>query len=210
MLNHSNNRTVYDQTIAFAGICQAVTLVRQVAEKGECDTEAFATSMRSIINISPSTTLDVFGSEAALKLGLTSLVNDMSNPSSNNETTRYLISLIALERKLSRQSDAMNKLGERIQMLERQTEHFNLLDEQMLSNVASVYLDVISPIGPRIQVAGIPSVLQQVSNQHKIRALLLAGFRAAVLWRQVGGKRRHLVFNRKKMVIQANTLLARL
>jgi high frequency lysogenization protein len=95
-------------------------------------------------------------------------------------------------------------------MLERQLEHFELLDEQMISNLASVYLDVISPIGPRIQVTGTPAVLQQTGNQHKVRALLLSGIRSAVLWRQVGGKRRHLIFGRKKMVEQAQILLARM
>ncbi|MCV5888715.1 DUF489 family protein, partial [Escherichia coli] len=82
----------------------------------------------------------------------------------------------------------------------RQSEHFELLDDQMISNLASIYLDVVSPIGPRIQVTGTPSVLQQTASQHKVRALLLSGIRSAVLWRQVGGKRRHLIFGRKKMV----------
>jgi high frequency lysogenization protein len=36
--------------------------------------------------------------------------------------------------------------------------------------------------------------------QHRIRALLLAGIRAAVLWRQVGGKRRHFFFGKGKIV----------
>jgi high frequency lysogenization protein len=117
---------------------------------------------------------------------------------------------MALERKLSGRNDAMSQLGDRIQMAQRQTEHFELLDDQMISNLASIYLDVVSPIGPRIQVTGTPSVLQQTSNQHKVRALLLSGIRSAVLWRQVGGKRRHLIFGRKKMVEQAQILLARM
>ncbi len=104
----------------------------------------------------------------------------------------------------------MSQLGDRIQMVQRQTEHYDLFEEQMISNVASIYLDVISPIGPRIQVTGTPTVLQQTSNQHKVRALLLSGIRSAVLWRQVGGRRRHLIFGRKKMVEQAQILLARM
>ncbi|GAM56239.1 hypothetical protein JCM19232_5254 [Vibrio ishigakensis] len=53
-------------------------------------------------------------------------------------------------------------------------------------------------------------MLQQTGVQAKVRALLLAGIRSAVLWRQVGGKRRHLIFSRKKMVEQAEILLARI
>ncbi|EJK2125079.1 DUF489 family protein, partial [Vibrio cholerae] len=31
---------IYDRTIAFAGICQAVALVQQVAKNGYCDSDA--------------------------------------------------------------------------------------------------------------------------------------------------------------------------
>jgi len=202
--------SLYDRTIAFAGICQAVALVQQVAKNGDCDRDAFETSIKAILNTSPSSTLDVFGHESNLKLGLECMVKGIDSTPSGSEITRYIISLMALERKLDEKRDAMAKLGDRIQMAERQQEHFDLFDEQMISNIASIYLDVISPIGPRIQVSGTPTVLQQTSNQQKVRALLLSGIRSTVLWRQVGGKRRHMVFGRKKMVEQAQILLARI
>lgn len=202
--------TLYDRTIAFAGICQAVALVQQVAKNGHCDSDAFETSLKAILNTNPANTVSVYGREVDLKLGLECLVKGIDSTPAGSEITRYIISLMALERKLQSRNDAMSQLGDRIQMLERQLDHFDLLDEQMLSNLASVYLDVISPVGPRIQVTGTPSVLQQTSNQHKVRALLLSGIRSAVLWRQVGGKRRHLIFGRKKMVEQAQILLARM
>ncbi|WP_070963036.1 high frequency lysogenization protein HflD [Vibrio sonorensis] len=202
--------TLYDRTIAFAGICQAVALVQQVAKQGHCDEQALITSLNAVLNLSPNSTIDVFGRESDLRVGLECLVNGIDSTPSGSEVTRYIISLMALERKLNGRNDAMSQLGDRIQMLSRQQDHFELLDEQMVSNMASVYLDVISPIGPRIQVSGTPSVLQQTSTQHKVRALLLSGIRSAVLWRQVGGKRRHLIFGRKKMVEQAQILLARM
>ncbi|GAA5645168.1 high frequency lysogenization protein HflD [Vibrio proteolyticus] len=202
--------TLYDRTIAFAGICQAVALVQQVAKNGDCDSDAFETSLKAVLNINPGSTLEVFGRETDLKVGLECLVQGIDSTPTGSEITRYIISLMALERKLAGRRDAMAQLGDRLQMLERQLEHYDLLDDNMISNLASVYLDVISPIGPRIQVTGTPSVLQQTTNQHKVRALLLSGIRCAVLWRQVGGKRRHLIFGRKKMVQQAQILLARM
>ncbi|HDY7692989.1 TPA: high frequency lysogenization protein HflD [Vibrio vulnificus] len=202
--------TLYDRTLAFAGMCQAVALVQQIARNGHCDQDAFETSIKAILNTNPANTLDVFGNESQLKLGLECLVKGIDSTPTGSEVTRYLISLMALERKLMGRNDAMSQLGDRIQMVQRQTEHYDLFEEQMISNVASIYLDVISPIGPRIQVTGTPTVLQQTSNQHKVRALLLSGIRSAVLWRQVGGRRRHLIFGRKKMVEQAQILLARM
>ncbi|MDB1123594.1 high frequency lysogenization protein HflD [Vibrio algarum] len=202
--------TLYDRTIAFAGICQAVALVQQVAKDGYCDSDAFEASVKAIINTNPSSTLDVYGRESDLKIGLECMVKGIDSTPAGSEITRYIISLMALERKLNEKNEVMGQLGDRIQMIERQVSHFDLFDEQMISNIASIYLDVISPIGPRIQVTGTPSVLQQTTNQHKVRALLLSGIRSTVLWRQVGGKRRHMVFGRKKMVEQAQILLARL
>ncbi|EPD2377863.1 high frequency lysogenization protein HflD, partial [Vibrio vulnificus] len=173
--------TLYDRTIAFAGMCQAVALVQQIARNGHCDQDAFETSIKAILNTNPANTLDVFGNESQLKLGLECLVKGIDSTPTGSEVTRYLISLMALERKLMGRNDAMSQLGDRIQMVQRQTEHYDLFEEQMISNVASIYLDVISPIGPRIQVTGTPTVLQQTSNQHKVRALLLSGIRSAVL-----------------------------
>ncbi|MBC7005116.1 high frequency lysogenization protein HflD [Photobacterium sp. BZF1] len=201
--------TVYDRTIAFAGICQAVKLVQKIARDGHCDHDALEASLNSIMATNPSNTIEIFGNEANLKMGLEALAAEIDNTPSGNEITRYLVSVMALERKLASRRDSMAQLGDRISTAQRQTDHFELLEDQMISNLASIYLDIISPLGPRIQVTGTPAQLQQQSVQHKVRALLLAAIRSAVLWRQVGGKRRHLIFGRKQMVEQAKILLAR-
>ncbi len=41
--------------------------------------------------------------------------------------------------------------------------------------MAGIYVDVISPLGPRIQVTGSPAVLQSPQVQAKVRSALLAG-----------------------------------
>lgn len=201
--------TLYDRTIAFASICQSVKLVQDVAKTGSCDYDAMSASLNSIIITNPDSTLAVFEKESNLILGLNMLVKEFDNNPNNSELTRYLINLLTLERKLSSRRDSLGQLADRIQTIQRQTQHFELLEDNMISNLASVYLDVISPLGPRIQVSGSPNQLQQTSVQHKVRALLLAGIRGAVLWRQVGGKRRHLIFSRKQLIEQAKIILAR-
>lgn len=202
-------QSVYDRTIAFAGICQAVKLVQTVARDGQCDRDALETCLNSIVVTDPSNTIEIYGNEANLRLGLETLSAEIDSTPSGNELTRYLVSVMALERKLSGRRDSMAQLGDRIETAKRQLDHFELMEEQMISNLASIYLDTISPLGPRIQVTGTPAHLQQPSVQHKVRALLLAAVRSAVLWRQVGGKRRHLIFGRKQMMEQAKILLAR-
>ena len=111
---------LYDQTIAFAGICQAVALVQQVAKNGHCDSDAFEASLKAILNTSPVNTVGVFGRESNLKIGLECIVKGIDSTPSGSEVTRYIISLMALERKLSGRKDAMSQLGDRIQMIDRQ------------------------------------------------------------------------------------------
>ncbi len=191
-----------DRTMAFAGICQAAYLVQKVARDGSCDEASLRESLQSILVTNPTQPLEVFGSHLAIRDGYRALVEQLGADGSqkNAELTRYVVSLIALERKLAKRKDILNMLGERISQIGRQQQHFDLLDEQILANMASIYSDLISPIGPRIQVAGTPLFLQQPLVQHKVRALLLAGIRAVVLWRQLGGSRTQIIFARKKMV----------
>jgi high frequency lysogenization protein len=73
--------------------------------------------------------------------------------------------------------------------------------------MADLYRQSISNISPRIIVKGKPLFLQNPDTQNRIRALLLAGIRSAVLWRQLGGTRLQLLFSRKSIVSDAEELL---
>ncbi|WP_108650402.1 high frequency lysogenization protein HflD [Dongshaea marina] len=200
---------ITSQTLAFAGICQAAALVQQLARQGNCDDQEFYQTLHSIIETDPQNPLAVFGSHQHLRLGYQTIINQLSAEASdrNGEITRYIVGLIALESKIGKRRDLMNMLGERVSQVKRQLTHFDLTSESVLANLASIYSDIISPNGPKIQVAGTPLYLQQPVYQHKIRALLLAGIRACVLWRQVGGRRHHIIFSRKKLTQQAQKMI---
>ncbi|GAA4903745.1 high frequency lysogenization protein HflD [Ferrimonas pelagia] len=186
--------------MAFAGICQAVHQVREIARHGQSDTDMLKGSVQSILVTDPQSPEEVFA-DSDLSEGYQVIVDQLGDSQRKDvDLTRYLVGVLALERKLAKKPAAMNTLAERLTQVKRQTAHFDVTDEQVLSNLASVYSDVISPLGARIQVVGTPMQLQQTQNQYKIRTLLLAAVRAAVLWRQLGGKRRHLVLSRKAVV----------
>ena len=55
-------------------------------------------------------------------------------------------------------------------------------------------------------MTGDPNVLQREENAARVRALLLAGIRSAVLWRQTGGRRWQLIFRRRKVATIAREL----
>lgn len=198
-----------EKVMALAGVCQAAALVQQASRTGQVEQTAFEASISSIVITEPEHTEQVFGGLQNLRLGLTVLESQLSNRPVNKdaEITRYVASLLGLERKLSNNKNKLNELGNRIEQIQRQQAHLDLFENQMMSNLADIYSDVVSPISPKIQVGGTPALLKQVSNQHKVRALLLAGLRAAVLWRQIGGKRRSILFNRKNILSCAEQAL---
>ncbi len=77
----------------------------------------------------------------------------------------------------------------------------------MVKALAEIYTSTVSTLTPRIMVQGEPGILQATESRDMIRALLLAGMRAAVLWRQCGGSRIRLIFKRKAMLAHTNALL---
>ncbi|WAT02866.1 high frequency lysogenization protein HflD [Rouxiella chamberiensis] len=205
-------KNYYDITLALAGMCQTARLVQQLAHEGTCDREGMTVSLRSLLEMNPASTLAVFGNnEANLKMGLETLMGvlNANRQGLGAELTRYTLSLMVLERKLHAKKSSMDQLGQRIDQLDRQLAHFELESEQMISSLASIYVDIVSPAGPRIQVVGSPAILQNPQIQAKVRALLLAGIRAAVLWQQVGGGRLQLMFSRNRLFEQAKSILAR-
>ena len=207
-------KNYYDITLALAGICQAAHLVQQLAHQGQCQPEALNVSLRSVIDLNPGSTLAVFGNdEANLRLGLETLMavlNSSSRQGMGAELTRYTLSMMVLERKLSGNKSALDTLAQRIGQLDRQLAHYELGSETITSAMAAIYVDVISPLGPRIQVTGSPAVLQNPLLQSRVRAALLAGIRAAVLWQQVGGGRFQLMLSRQRLLREAKTILSRL
>ncbi|SEL74601.1 high frequency lysogenization protein [Colwellia chukchiensis] len=198
------------QTITMAAICQAAVLVQNVARTGVVDDAELSVMLNSIMITSPNSILEVYGNELAhLKTGLLALVAQLGNDNKQKdpELTRYVVSLLGLERRLAHKKNQLARLGERIEQSQRQLEHYEITSETLLASLASIYSDLLSPISTPIQVAGDPNLLKQQNNQQKIRALLLAGVRSSVLWRQVGGQRRKILFGRTKMVECAQQLL---
>lgn len=201
--------SIQDKHLALAAICQAASLVQQIARKQQVDENALQASINSLVVVDADNTEQVFGSMPNLKLGFNTLSAQLSNKAvkKDAEITRYIAGILQLERRLTKNNKKMQELAERISQLQRQQSLYSLFDSQMLSNIASVYTDVVSPIGAKIQVAGEPEQLKQPLNQHKVRALLLAGIRAAVLWRQLGGKRRQILFSRRNILQAAHQAL---
>lgn len=204
---------INEQTLTFAGICQAAVMVQGIARKNHYDDELFSIMLESIINTTPKQSIDVYGGNYSnLADGLKMMVAQLgdNNPNKDPELTRYIVSMLTLERRLKAKGRVLTELGSRIDQCQRQLTHYDINSDTMLNSFASIYTDIISPLASKIQIAGDPNILKQTANQNRVRALLLAGVRSAVLWRQVGGKRRNILFKRKQFVESAQKMLIKL
>lgn len=205
------SRTITDQTLALAGITQAVIQVDSIARRGSYDRDAFETSLQSLFVTDPGSTAEVYGGIGGVRAGLEGLRTQLGNdPKQRNiEQTRYLIALLHLERKLGKRSDMLDRISRGLDNTRRQIEHFELNHPTVIASVAELYSQTISNLAPRIMVRGEQGHLNVPDKADKIRALLLAGIRSAVLWRQSGGSRLKLLFKRRAYLEETHRLLRR-
>lgn len=194
-----------NQTIAMAALCEAALLIQQVSKGQAFDSQALATLVGGIMNTAPENVDQVYPSLASLKQGSYLLVHQLSGQATSKdvEVTRYLAGMMSLSKKLLNNQTALTGLSTSLKEVERRLEHFDITDASIIGNFADIYSKNISPIGQKIKVIGTPQNLKQPVIQNQVRALLLAGVRAAVLWRQMGGKRRQFIFSRNKILKSA-------
>ncbi len=220
------NRPSVEQTIALAGVFQAATLVDQIARQGLVAQDALEASVASLFVTNPGETEDVYGGAEQLRFNLSTGLNELQktvNKQGSAQTpqiTRYVLSMIALESKLAKNPQFLQTIGERLDGLEQKAQYFSASSSNdasdssaryahpsVIGGLDQLYQETISQFSFRIQVQGDPRNLQNTENAARIRALLLSGIRAAMLWRQVGGKRWHFIFLRARLRAPLGMLL---
>jgi len=192
-----------EQLIALGGVFQAAVLVDRIARTGQASEANIGCMLNSLLVRDPKNTLEVFGGDDLnLRDGYRALVGALErDPSSlQREPLRYALSMLGLERQLNKRGALLDTIGNRLPQIQSQADHFGLAHENVIASSGALYQDTLSTLRQRIQVHGDMRFLQQASNASKIRALLLAGIRAARLWRQLGGHRWQLVFSRRKLL----------
>ena len=203
--------TIENQTLALAGIFQSAALIEQLATGGELNQAAFDCSFDSLFTFDAPTAMDVFGNLSGLTRGLKvlSLYLTSENQGLDKNVVYYVLSMLKLASKLKRDQKLAAMIQSKLQKVETQSRDFELSRHSVVSQIDGVYQSTISTIKPRILVQGEQVYLRNPDTAAKIRTLLLAGIRAAVLWHQLGGSKWKLVFSRKKYAITANQLLVK-
>ena len=143
-----------------------------------------------------------------VKLGLHNLSSILAdrNARENMDIVRYLFALLYLERRFAANADMMSVVRSRLEHTSFRAEHFEAHVNELCHSVSGIYQDTLSKQRFRIKVTGSAQHLQNPQNADVIRALLLAGVRAAFLWRQLGGRRWKLLLNRRRLLFASQNL----
>lgn len=191
------SRPTADQALALAGVFHAAVLVDEIANHGDIGPKQLTNSMSVLLNQNPDSVSSLYGSPDNIQLGVSAMRTLLTDRSAGSATVlRYAIGIMYLARKLSNDNAKLDEVGNGIANAQRQAEHFSKTHDNVIANVAGLYQDSVSTMRMRIQVSGNPAYLQQTAIAQRVRCLLFAGIRSAFLWRQVGGKRSHLLLRR--------------
>jgi high frequency lysogenization protein len=195
---------IEERTIALAGVLQACQQVQSLARTGVADETVYANCMQSVLVLDAMSTPAVFGGLGGVRSGLKLLENGLLNSPqmSDLEVLRYMMSILELQKQLYNDQQKFSQFGQSIDRL-------SSFSEGDLENAFSeVYQTHISVLRPQIIVQGEQEHLQQDGVPEKVRTMLLAAVRSAVLWQQKGGGKFRLVWERTRMRQAAKGLLA--
>jgi high frequency lysogenization protein len=198
-----------DRAMALAGVFQVAKLVQQISRKGSCAASTLESTLETLFKFDSNSVLEIYGGIAELRTGLNTLIEQMSGDGNKQDMdiTRYVIAMLHLEKKLRKKKAMLEQVSTQLEKTEKQMDYFSLTHENVLASLGGIYQDTISTLSPKILIKGEQVYLTQQINTSKIRALLLAGIRSTVLWRQCGGNRLQFLLGRKKYISLAEALI---
>lgn len=204
-MSHSLN----DRVLAIAGVFQAAELVNRTAYKGRTIDANVETCITSLFKIDTNSVEDIYGSRSNLQMGLNTMLVQMGSKTGSRDVNipRYVVSLLHLQKKLSRNNALLKTLTDGLARAQEQVNYFTLTHENVIAGLADLYQQTISTLTPKIMVSGQPERLQESDNAHLIRALLLTGIRSSMAWHQCGGSRWQILTQRKTILREARSIL---
>jgi len=199
----SQTQHAHARIIALAALMQAAKSVDDIARKGNCDSHDFHTLIASLFADSSASPDAIFGGQKNLRTGLLLAKKLLSGENIEQAKTAmsYTAGMIAVEKRLKKQNDMLQHIGNSMARIKKQREYFgSTTHESVIGGIADLYGETISTLKPRIIVHGKPELLRQSANTNKVRALLFSGVRAAHIWQQYKGGHFRLLFGRKKLI----------
>lgn len=209
--NSSETTPLQQRSIALAALTQAVYLVDSIARKGLADAEDSRALIESIFNhpAASDSPAQVYGGIKQLSTGIR-ISRDILLGKAMPQTKAlmsYSAGLLTIEQRLNKDHKMRNRLGEGIARIDKQRLYFgSAVHPSVCAAIADLYGETISTMKPRIIVRGKTEHLSQSENTRRVRTLLMAGLRAAHLWRSNGGGHLTLLLRRKAILRELELL----
>ena len=198
-----------ERTLALAGVFQATELVRQAAHHGTWSGYAASSCLHSLFQLESESTAEIYGGVAKMRLGVETMLAVLQGDNEHADSLRYAVGLLQIEKKFRRSGKLQAEVGNRLADIATDGVELDQHEREDLQahDISGLYSDTISKLSPRIVVNGNHQFLKNDRTVDWVRTLLMAGLRSATLWSQLGGGRFELMFGRKKIIQEAESLL---
>ncbi len=208
----SHTTAISQRAVALAALTQAVYLVDTIARKGIVDAEDCKVLLDSLFVDTHSgehAVCSMYGGVTGLNIGLRRCIELLQGGSLPQSKVLLMYSggLMRLERRLAKNPAMRQKLADGMKRISNQKQYFgDAMHSNVIAAIADLYGETISNIKPRIIVRGKTEYLSQTANTQRVRALLMAGLRAAHLWHKHGGGHISLLLRRKALLRELEML----
>jgi high frequency lysogenization protein len=190
-----------ERLIPLAALFQVARLVNDTGFHGRINDAATEPLLQALFEFDAPSTEAVYGGLTRLRLGLDEMHQQLASADrSQLHIPQLVIAMIMLAKTVTLSNERLRAIRAGLEAVQDKAVHYPLTHDNMLAALAEIYRNNISDLSPRIMVKGDELHLQNSSNQDRIRALLLAGIRSAILWQQLGGSRWQLIWGRKKIL----------
>ena len=193
------------RNIALAVVLQCAQLVHTLAYSGRADAAQIKACIDPLLVTDPDTVADVYPDVSRFTAGLSTLQKalDSNGMKEYAEPMKYVLGMSVLQQQLMAVPSMQNIIRQR--MLQRDTLFLDVEEPEPGENplapsrksdefdyavLAALYQDTISKLTYRIHVKGSVEHLRNQRVADQIRALL---------WHQLGGRRWHLFFYRRRI-----------
>lgn len=202
------------RNITLAVVVQCAHLVNTLAHSGRADEAQIKACIDPLLVIDSDSVADIYPDVSRFSNGLSILQKSLDSDGMREfgEPMKYVLGMSVLQQQLMRVPEMQAAIRQRMQQrdtlfLDREEQDLDadsLMSVQKSDNydyavLAALYQDTISKLTYRIHVKGNVEHLRNQRVADQIRALLLAGIRSALLWHQLGGRRWHLFFYKRRI-----------
>ncbi len=199
--------TPHEVAKALAAVFQSAALVEDAAHGRSLEPTQLRPLLEAVLIVDAPSVDGIYGASRTLTLGLRALETQLSpGARPTGEVLRYVFAMLRLAHQFQRAPALQKEMDRRLARMQAQRAHFAVDHETLIEAFAETYSATLATLPRRIEVRGQRGALSQPRTAALIRACLLAGVRAAILYFQLGGRRRHLFLQRRRLVGAAQAL----